>query len=174
MLIIVRGGKMNELTALMGVAVAAADILMTSLHSWRVRILTGVFWGLAGSGMIYFFSGLSGAQAVSILGNMLVPVLVFLELMLMVAMGLGIGVPEWFCRLYPGLMIVYPLAILADACVRNVLSLETVYLCPVFASCVFAVFSASVFVADRLRDRKKGLYLVSVLGIMVCIVTMGM
>ena len=156
---------MNELTALMGVAVAAADILMTSLHSWRVRILTGVFWGLAGSGMIYFFSGLSGAQAVSILGNMLVPVLVFLELMLMVAMGLGIGVPEWFCRLYPGLMIVYPLAILADA---------SVYLCPVFASCVFAVFSASVFVADRLRDRKKGLYLVSVLGIMVCIVTMGM
>lgn len=165
---------MTEMTALMGAAVAAADILITSLHSWRVRILTGAFWGLAGAVMIYCFSGLSGTQATGILGNMLVQVLVFLELMLMVAVSLGVGVPEWFCRLYPGLMIVYPLAVIADVCVRNVLSLETVYLCPVFAACVFAVFTACVFAADRLRDRKKGLYIVSVLGIMVCIVTMGM
>ena len=156
------------------IAIALAAIVRVSILPKRAWIPIVVCWGIFALSFTYYMSGLTPDKINGMLYSKTLVVCEFIELLLFVLIVFSSGTVVRIIGYYPGIMILAPIALLSSVASRSFPGLD--FMIPgLLAGASVCVVSASlVFLCRNLRFGKESLYMVSLFGILICIIYYGM
>ena len=155
-------------------AIALAAIVRVSIFRRRVWIPIVVCWGILALSFTYYMSGLTPDESNRILYSKTLLVCEFIELLLFVLIVFSSGTVGRIIGYYPGIMILAPIALLSSVASRSFPGLDFMIPGLLAGASVCAVSASLVFLCRNLRLGKESLYMVSLFGILICIIYYGM
>ena len=154
--------------------IALASIVRVSILPERAWIPIVVCWGILAMFLTLYMSGLTPYEINGILYSKTLVVCEFIELLLFVLIVFSSGRVGRIIGYYPGIMILAPIALLSSVASRSLPGLDFMIPGLLAGASVCAVSASLVFLCRNLRFGKESLYMVSLFGILICIIYYGM
>lgn len=156
------------------IAIALAAIVRVSILPKRAWIPIVVCWGIFALSFTYYMSGLTPDKINGMLYSKTLVVCEFIELLLFLLIVFSSGTVGRIIGYYPGIMILAPIALLSSVASRSFPGLDFMTPGLLAGASVCAVSASLVFLCRYLRFGKESLYMVSLFGILICIIYYGM
>ena len=154
--------------------IALAGIVRVSILPKRTCIPIVVCWGILAIFMTFYMSGLTPNEINGMLYSKTLVVCEFIELLLFVLIVFSSGIVSRIIWYYPGMMILAPIALLSSVTSRSFPGLDFIITALLAGVSVGVVSASLVFLCRSLRFGKESLYMVSLFGILICIIYYGM
>ncbi len=154
--------------------IGLAAIVRVSILPKRVWIPIVVCWGILAIFLTLYMSGLTPDEINGILYSKTLVVYEFIELLLFVLIVFSSGRVGRIIGYYPGIMILAPIALLSSVASRSFPGFDFMIPGLLAGASVCLVSAALVFLCRHLRLEKDSLYMVSLFGILICIIYYGM
>lgn len=155
------------------IIVLAAIVRISILHQ-RAWIPIVVCWGILTMSLTLYMGGLTPDEIDGMLYSKTLVVCEFIELLLFVLIVFSSGTIGRIIGYYPGIMMLAPIALLSSVASRSFPGLDFMIPALLAGASVCAVSASLLFLFRSLRFGKESLYVVSLLGILICIIYYGM
>ena len=154
-------------------AIAISGTIRISLMPKKESLVIILCWGIVAGVITYFMSGFTQEMIDGMVDNRNIIVCESVELLIFLALVFSSGAQGRLLNLYPGLMILAPIAYLSSVFSRSFAGIN--FMIPALLSGVIAAVAIAVpvFFFRYFRAGKESLYIASLSGIIICIIFFG-